>query len=273
MYRSLRVLAVVLCALGNLPAMAQNPGEDSLRLNLRGRQPATVERPGLGEFSLSLGSDILPERPAPFLSDRYQTLLPRLVDQAGEPTGPQSSRSMQRHERSVGRPYTSILTLQTPLLDEGDNESIKAQTRSGRWAVYGEFSQETIPRLPRAVASAGIGPQPVANRLPAPESLTGAPEGLVAPKPGNEPTAALAANRYHLEAVYDFLPSVQGKVSYNRSVIETLDRQEKLQVEGTVSAGPDVLIKAGYRNETLPEANERQPSKDTKVWTEFILKF
>jgi hypothetical protein len=56
-------------------------------------------------------------------------------------------------------------------------------------------------------------------------------------------------------------------------MVDSLQAREELQVEGVVETGRDVLIKAGYNNETRPEINEPKATKDSKVWTEFILKF
>jgi hypothetical protein len=56
-------------------------------------------------------------------------------------------------------------------------------------------------------------------------------------------------------------------------MVDTIDSEEKLEFEGVVEANRNVLIKAGYNNETRPEVNEPKATKDSKVWTEFILKF
>ncbi len=180
--------------------------------------------------------------------------------------------------------FGGTLTLSADQLNEGRFGSARRSRvfsggkRIGRWAVYGEFNREDISRMP-------VSKSPSSPGGPQAPSLSGNLAASVKPATGNEVTKtmeiqtvsekieSLALDNYYLEAIYNFRPSLQGKVSYKKSVIETVDQNEKLQVEGIVEAGKDVLIKAGYRNQTAPEVKDRKPSKDTQVWTEFILKF
>ena len=77
---------------------------------------------------------------------------------------------------------------------------------------------------------------------------------------------------YYLEAIYSFKPTLKGKVAFKKTVIDTFDSKENIEVEGIVDASSDVSIKAGYSNENRPEV-ESKTSGEKKVWTEFILKF
>ena len=87
-----------------------------------------------------------------------------------------------------------------------------------------------------------------------------------------ESVEASLASDYYLEAVYNFKPTLKGKVAFKKSMIDTFDSKENVEVEGIVDATSDVSIKAGYSEENRPEI-ETKNSKEKKVWTEFILKF
>jgi len=134
--------------------------------------------------------------------------------------------------------------------------------------MYGEVQKENIPRLQLQPLRSGNLPLVLPVRF----SDQGSPgeTGLGASSPNTELSVA-TEKKYYFEAVYDFLPTVKGKVSYKRSALENIDPNEKIQVEGLVKTGKDVLIKAGYGNEKAPAGTESK--KDTTVWTEFILKF
>lgn len=226
-------------------------------------------------FQLSLGSQVMHDDKQVFPAERFQ-ILSLSEGKSGSLAlrNPKwSSIPAGSHIKSTGHRRTdtgvhSTLTLNNSFLSGSGNafETLsgkpKVSKRVARWAVYGEFSQERIPQ-PQVKQSVnqGISANILPDRLSPGISRNGSAD------------SAIYANKYYLEAEYDFLPSFKGRVSYNRSVIETFDQQEKLQVEGTVEANPNVLIKAGYKNETLPEVGEPKSTKDTKVWTEFILKF
>lgn len=87
------------------------------------------------------------------------------------------------------------------------------------------------------------------------------------------PEGSMKSSRYHFEATYSFVPSVKGKVSYERSSLDANESEKKLQLEGIVKSGRNMRIKAGYNTEVRPDVTEPKTTTDTKVWTEFILKF
>lgn len=171
------------------------------------------------------------------------------------------------------RRFSSTLTLTTGYNDldllNAERNELRLEKRMGKFKILGEFEKRDITRIP----------VPVTNRNGNFSANANTPliRGSVINNPINEndqqnKNTALAS-RYYLEAVYNFQPKVQGKVSYKRSMIDTIESEEELQVEGIVEANRNILIKAGYNNETRPEINEPKATKDSKVWTEFILKF
>lgn len=151
--------------------------------------------------------------------------------------------------------------------DAPASEGLVISGESGRLKVYGEFEKAVVQQLP-AVDSANYGEPGKASTL---RGSIAEPENSENSEPTDKNSAM--SSRYYLEAVYSFKPTLKGKVSFKRSMIDTFESEEKLQVEGIVEANRNVLIKAGYNNEVRPEVTEPRSSKDTKVWTEFILKF
>lgn len=283
------LVAVQLAVLA--PAVpAQTP---ELRLRLSSEQDSRPAVPALGEFRISLDSQVLtPERgfsliadefqPPPFRAAERQLVLQTtawesdaLARSAGTTVGDRPAVAGRR-----GRDLTPTLTWNTGYLHDAPNlidAGIGVGRRRGRWAVYGKFARRDIPPLP-TVAPTDRTAVPMPPRTRANISVFNGQAAQAGRRPLDphgltDPVSSFFRDNYYLEAIYNFLPSFQGKVSYNRAVAETLDENEKLQVEGTVEAGKDVLIKAGYRNERLPELEHRRNSQDTKVWTEFILKF
>ncbi|HQG29402.1 MAG TPA: hypothetical protein PLY73_12700, partial [Candidatus Ozemobacteraceae bacterium] len=185
-----------------------------------------------------------------------------------------------RESRRIGvDEFDTTLTLMTGYAQpQEDSPRISGVRRIGRLSLYGEIDHATVVKNPLQTSSVRPQASPVvqANRV-APAMPKTAQDELVRPidaHAANDDVSALALRNYYLEAIYSFMPSLQGKVSYKRSEIETFDPNENVQVEGIVQAGQDVIIKAGYRNETSPsETKDRKPASDQKVWTEFILKF
>ncbi len=151
--------------------------------------------------------------------------------------------------------------------DAPASEGLVISGESGRLKVYGEFEKVVVQQLP-TVDSANHGESGKNSTL---RGSIAEPESSENSEPTDKNSAM--TSRYYLEAVYSFKPTLKGKVSFKRSMIDTFESEEKLQVEGIVEANRNVLIKAGYNNEVRPEVTEPRSSKDTKVWTEFILKF
>ncbi|NLI75925.1 MAG: hypothetical protein GX442_05715 [Candidatus Riflebacteria bacterium] len=269
---------------------AQTP---ELRLRLSSEQDSRPAAPALGEFRISLDSQVLsPERgfsliadefqPPPFRAADRQLVLQTTAWEAGALPRPPGNPAGDRPAASSrpGRDLAPTLTWNAGYLHDVPDPAdagIGMGRRRGRWAVYGEFARQDIPPLP-TVAPADRTAVPMPPRTLANISVFNGEAARAGRRPLDphgltDPVSSFFRDNYYLEAIYDFLPSFQGKVSYNRAVAETLDENEKLQVEGTVEAGKDVLIKAGFRNERLPEVEHRRNAQDTKVWTEFILKF
>jgi hypothetical protein len=237
--------------------------------------------PKSGEFSLSLDSQLFDSsltqaaisRPLNTNLDDVSTglelkslKLPLEID--SQPVMPEEiSISSLAEERKF--PSTLTLTTGYSQLSTVDsrNEGLRLEKKLGKFKILGEFEKQTITRIPLPQSSPSFSAN--ANSGVTRASL------LNSPTPENDPQSknSALASRYYLEAVYSFKPSLQGKLSYRRSMIDTIESEEELQVEGIVEANRNVLIKAGYNNETRPEVNEPKATKDSKVWTEFILKF
>jgi hypothetical protein len=156
-------------------------------------------------------------------------------------------------------------------LNSSPSQAISGKKKIGKWAVYGEYKKEKVNSLNlKSSNSSTVIPRLYSNITANQNART--TTGKTLPPSDPDKNAALSS-RYHLEAVYNFLPTFKGKVSYKRSMIDQSESGEKLQVEGIVEANKNMLIKAGYNNEKRPEVNDPNATEDTKVWTEFILKF
>lgn len=166
--------------------------------------------------------------------------------------------------------FASVITLNSSYEDNaigfGDSSSnLSLSGKSGRLSFYGEYNQSNL--------SIGSGnQQTTSNNVVSTSraSISNTPGANISPDDSVNPTAI--SSDYYLEAVYSFKPTLKGKVAFKKTVIDTFDLKENVEVEGIVEASSDVSIKAGYSNESRPEV-EKKPSKEQKVWTEFILKF
>lgn len=258
--------------------------EKQLKLDLKLRTPEKFAPvPISGEFKLSLDSQLfentliddeissdellLQSRISPRLDLDSMTLNDNSrIEMFPGRMGP--TRNIDEEKR-----FSSTLTLKADYFDlsadEAAEESLKLEKKLGKFKILGEFAQKHITRIP------------LPERTEAPGFSANAQTPLNRASMLNNPineidqqnkTSALAS-RYYLEAIYSFKPSVQGKLSYRRSMVDTLESEEELQFEGIVEANRNVVIKAGYNNETRPELTEPKSTKDSKVWTEFILKF
>lgn len=287
------IFALFFCAAGAVFAQTVSPMEFNLAGQSTTRESSAKESTqGLGEFKISLDSQLLAPRVEQTVAERFQ--LPEASSQpfTGELLLRSSSlaeedassfevplRRVREPRRTDTDKFDTTLTLTTGYEQAREESSrISAGRKLGRLSLYGEFDQNTVTKSPSQDMSIRptIDPVVSANRV-SPSARNGEQAQLIRPLDANAATddvSALALRNYYLEAIYNFMPSLQGKVSYNRSEVETFDPNENVQVEGIVKAGQDVFIKAGFRNETSPaEMKDRKPSSNKKVWTEFILKF
>lgn len=284
-------IALIFCAVGSVFAQPVSP----MKFDLAGQPTArgiSADAEALGEFRISLDSQLLAPRVEQTVAERFQ--LPEASSQpfTGELVLRSSSlaeedpsafeislRRIRDSRRTDASEFDTTLTLTTGYAQPQENSPrISGVRRIGRLSLYGEIDQATVVKDPLQTSAVRPPTSPVvqANRV-APSMAKAGQTQLVRPidvHAANDNVSALALRNYYLEAIYSFLPSLQGRVSYKRSEVETFDPNENVQVEGIVQAGQDVIIKAGYRNETSPsEMKDRKPSSDQKVWTEFILKF
>lgn len=281
-------LVILLTILASAESLhAQNINNLDLQLNhAKGRQRRAATAPGNGEFKLSLGSQLFNEPESTLPGTEKDTEITRIeiaetfsdigsinVNRARPSTPAQLTlRSSKTGEQQR---FAPTITLSSSYEDNaiGPNdpaaESLSIKGASGKLLVYGELEQQRIaPRTSQFIGNFGeTGKQRTLR------ASVNAQENDGQQKPEPHEASAALASRYYLEAVYSFKPTLKGKISFRRSMIDTFESEEKLQVEGIVDANQNIQIKAGYNNEVRPEVTDTKSSKDTKVWTEFILKF
>lgn len=240
-----------------------------------------VPIPKLGEFKLSLGSQIFDQNNDFDAEDLPPSSRLELVEAVSDLPSfilhtPQTPNFSERELRLKSEGYSPRsepkITLNTDYTANsiGSNdpavERLSIGRETHRLTLYGEFEQERVHFF-----SASSQSHRPTESLNMPRASVMISDGQN--RPDNQMRASALSSRYYLEAVYSFLPTVTGRFSYKKATIDAQDSEEKLQVEGIVEANRNVLIKAGFNNEIRPELNEPKTSKDTKVWTEFILKF
>ena len=268
------ILAVVLGLLVNVPnSYAQNIDEISdFKLNtLEDSSDDSVITPDKsellkGEFNLSLGSQILSyqntSKVFPSDAEHIETGF------EGFNSKIEFDDSIVKLNSNVQRDFVPVITLNNSYEDNaiGFNDSgssaLSLSGKTGRLSFYGEYNQSNL--------ALGSGRQNSSDNI-----MSSARASI-----GNVTNTSIETNvnpstissDYYLEAVYSFKPTLKGKVAFKKTVIDTFDLKENVEVEGIVDASSDVSIKAGYSNENRSEIESKSP-KEKKVWTEFILKF
>lgn len=280
MTRGLQLLSVLLALLIVAPVCyAQISGNISLHHTNRDSD-RIIAAPGGGEFKLSLGSQMFSSEQQTNFSETFRSSTPARVDIAegfsdldtsvylNIPDVKDRQLKLKTRSRNDLTKFSTTLTLNNAYSEpsEMSDEGLRISSESGRLQVYGEYEQKQVPQIIADFSQ--IRGQTSSSNLRA----AIAEHGNAGESEPTDKNSALAS-RYYLEAVYSFKPTLKGKVSFKRSMIDTFESEEQLQVEGIVEAGRNILIKAGYNNEVRPEVSEPRSSKDTKVWTEFILKF
>lgn len=282
MTRGLQLLSVLLALLIVAPVCyAQISGNISLHHTNRDAD-RIMTTPDIGEFKLSLGSQMFPPEQQTNFSETFRSAPARIEIAEGFSDLDSSSYlntaraedrqlKLKTRNRNDLNKFSTTLTLNNGYSEPAESSEIsddglRISSESGRLKVYGEYEQKQIPQIIADFSQ--IRGQTSSSNLRA----AIAEHGNAGESEPTDKNSALAS-RYYLEAVYSFKPTLKGKVSFKRSMIDTFESEEQLQVEGIVEAGRNILIKAGYNNEVRPEVSEPRSSKDTKVWTEFILKF
>lgn len=240
-----------------------------------------VPIPKLGEFKLSLGSQILEQNDDFDASDLPPSSKLELVEAVTDipsfvlhtPKAPDfSEQELRLKSEGFNQRAEPRITLTTDYTSNSIGahdpaiEKLSIGRETHKLALYGEFEQERVHFF-----SATNQSRRSTDNLNMPRASVMAPDGQL--RPDSQARASALSSHYYLEAVYSFMPTVTGRFSYKKATIDAQDSEEKLQVEGVVEANRNVLIKAGFNNEIRPELNEPKTTKDTKVWTEFILKF
>ncbi len=256
--------------------VAQTPAGIDMHIK-RARELKHSTIPKNGEYKLSLGSQMFSEDAQNFILNQPQGQSRFMPDNNPAEEGNDSaafsnSSSLRlRSLRGNSKRLSPVITLNNSYednaigLNDSDASGLAITGGNRRLQVYGEYEQRQTPQL-RPV-------YPETSRL-----ATSLRASTISSTPGTDETNtydrnSALASRYYLEAIYSFKPTIKGKVSFKRSMIDTFESEEKLQVEGIVDANSDIQIKAGYNNEVRPEITEPRSNNDTKVWTEFILKF
>ncbi len=256
---------------------AQTPQRIDFHLK-RNRELKHTGVPKNGEFKLSLGSQMFATTPEELNltqnSSRFGSAVaeisrsPVLDDSM---TFSNRSGLQLRGQRNSSKRLAPVITLNNSYEDNaiGLNDStasgLSISGSNRKLQVYGEFETRRTPQIQAIIPTS---PSSIVNLRASTMNQT---PGTIQPNTYDKNSAL--ASRYYLEAVYSFKPTLKGKVSFKRSMIDTFESEEKLEVEGIVDANPDIQIKAGYNNEVRPELTEPRSNNDTKVWTEFILKF
>ncbi len=146
--------------------------------------------------------------------------------------------------------------------EEADS-SFAIKSDRGRWKIYGSFEQKYFTQVDDKIYQ---------DRSQGQSFLRGA--ARTSKDDAADELKTSVSSSYYLEAVYSFKPTVKGRVALKHSQIDTFDTEKTIQFEGIVEPKPNVQIKAGFDNELGAESNaENKGAKDTRVWTEFILKF
>lgn len=268
------VLTIVLSLLAVVPCSYAQSIDDISDFKLNGvDEPAkesvnTTSRSSLfsGEFNLSLGSQML---------DYQNTNRIFSSEEKHIETGFEGFNSkIEFDEPSVKfnsenqRDFVSVITLnnsyESNAIGFNDTNSYLTLTgKSGRLSFYGEYNQSNL------TIGSGKDYSSENNIMPSARASMGDVTNTSIDSNINPSTIS---SDYYLEAIYSFKPTLKGKVAFKKTVIDTFDSKENIEVEGIVDASSDVSIKAGYSNENRPEV-ESKTSGEKKVWTEFILKF
>ena len=269
------IMAVVLSLLTNVPnSYAQSVSVDEItdfKLNtLEDSSETSVTIPSkselFGEFNLSLGSQML----------SYQNTSKIFPSEAEHiETGFNGFSSKIEFDDSVvklnsenQRDFVSVITLNNSYEDnaigfnDSNSSALSLSGKTGRLSFYGEYNQSNL--------TLGSGRQEsYDNIMPSARASMG---NVTNTSVETNINPSAVSSDYYLEAVYSFKPTLKGKVAFKKTVIDTFDLKENVEVEGIVDASSDVSIKAGYSNENRSEVESKTP-KEKKVWTEFILKF
>lgn len=270
--RVLLVLSAAMLLTGVCSAQSEDTRSISLNRSKGLKHSGTLAG---NEFRLSLGSQMLGESSSSFAQPQSESRFSEAISFAGyqnNQAGTFADRAGLRikSSRNGQKKLSPVITLNNSYesnaigFNDSASSGLSIAGTNGRLQIYGEYEQKHTPQItfsqsePRTGLLRGSAVAPVPGTPDQPES--------------HEKAAALAS-RYYLEAIYSFKPTLKGKVSFKRSMIDTFESEEKLQVEGIVDATSNVQIKAGFDNEVRPEVTEPKSNKDTKVWTEFILKF
>ena len=268
------VLTIVLSLLAVVPCSYAQSIDDISDFKLNGvDEPAkesvnTTSKSSLfsGEFNLSLGSQML---------DYQNTNRIFSSEEKHIETGFEGFNSkIEFDEPSVKfnsenqRDFVSVITLnnsyESNAIGFNDTNSYLTLTgKSGRLSFYGEYNQSNL------TIGSGNDYSSENNIMPSARASMGDVTNTSIDSNINPSTIS---SDYYLEAIYSFKPTLKGKVAFKKTVIDTFDSKENIEVEGIVDASSDVSIKAGYSNENRPEV-ESKASGEKKVWTEFILKF
>lgn len=224
--------------------------------------------PTNGEFKLSLGSQIMTGNGLNKLTaDMDIPLTPKnLINLNVAEKFKSENMSLGidkvRNDRDVaGKYFPSTLTITTGYTSDKNTKIPPLEIKSSikKWSIESKIERETLAKSPRKTVANSNNIR--ASRL------------SVGKLSENAKTKSAVNSKYYFEATYNFKPSLTGKLSFDSSIVNDSKTNEDLQLEGVVKANRNVLIKAGIKNEHHLEVKNNGKKRNTKVWTEFILKF
>jgi len=224
--------------------------------------------PTNGEFKLSLGSQIITENGLNKLTkDMDNPLTPQNLidlDVAEKFKSENMSLGIDKinNDRDIaGKYFPSTLTITTGYTSDQNTKfpPLKINSSIKKWTIESKIKRETLATVTTKKITNNNNIR--ASRL------------SVGKLSENAKTESAVNSKYYFEATYNFKPSLTGKLSFDSSMVNDSKTNENLQLEGILKANKNVLIKAGIKNEQHPEVKNNGKKQNTKVWTEFILKF
>lgn len=217
-----------------------------------------------GEFNLSLGSQILSyQNTGKIFSSEAKRIETGFN---GFNTNIKIDDSDLNTENQ--KDLASVITLNSSYEDnaigfgESSTPVLSLSAKTGKFSFYGKYNQSNLS------IGAGDNRQSIGQSA----SVRASASNNTAVQQDDNSNPLSMSSDYYLEAVYSFKPNIKGKVAYKKTVVDTFDLKENVEVGGIVDVTNDVSIKASYQNENRLDL-ENKNSSEKKVVTEFILKF
>lgn len=262
--KHVRSLLVCLLFLAGSFAYADDPND--LNLTLPEMSPSAYEArfvplTKIGDFRLSIDSQLIP----PVQDYPSLEFTPNLDLATTIPPINEDIKSNKSHTKEYGALPSDYISNSIGFsIPQTQHFAIGRETP--KLTIYGEFEQQNLGIMSLQTTSGS----PLNENHFSRASLLTTGQNR---RPQVEDSISAMASSYYFEATYNFLPSVSGRLSYRKSTVDALESESNLTFEGTVETSPNTQIKAGFNNDSRPDLTQPKSNKDSKVWTEFILKF